>query len=225
MDFPIAKKTPKRNLKIGIIIQARMTSKRFPGKSMALLDGKPVIRHVIERALKVNNVHKVILAVPDTLESEPMLQLAHQLGIENFCGSEDNVLDRYYRASIYHNIDVIMRITGDCPLISPKVCDDVLKLALWRRTDYCSNIHPKRTYPKGLDCEIFTLDTLECAHMFSKSDYEKEHVTPWMQNTKDLRTACVSQKIDKSADDWCIDNPGDIAKIEAIIRQVKNVKS
>src|SRR5262245_19032516 len=169
---------PQRPPSVGIVIQARMTSTRFPGKSMALLAGKPVLQHVIERCKlvripKLKYDTKIIIAVPDTLESEPMIKLAHNLGIENFCGDEHNVLKRYYNTAKYFNLNYIIRITADCPFIDPKVCEEVFNLLVWRKCDYTSNIYPKRTYPKGLDCACFTFDCLEATYSMVMEEYDK----------------------------------------------------
>lgn len=215
---------PKRKIKnpvIGVVIQARMTSKRFPGKSMAKLAGKPVIEHVIERAKLIKPVNHVILAVPDTDESEPMLELADKLGIQNFCGSEYNVLERYLHAAYFFKLDVIVRITGDCPFINPRVCSEVLQLLLWRKLDYASNIFPNRTYPKGLDCEVFTLDCIEACYMLVNPLETKylEHVTLWMQDhSKQLRTGNVEQRVDVSHKNWCVDYLEDITRLEELIK-------
>ena len=162
--LPAGRHTRKTQPLVGIVIQARQTSQRFPGKSMAKLDGKPVLQHVIERCKQINVSKKlnkiIVVAVPDTDESEPLIQLAAQFGIENFCGSEDNVLERYYEAAKFFKLDHIMRITADCPLINPIICAELLDLHIWRKCDYSSNSWPKRTYPKGLDCEVFTFDCL-----------------------------------------------------------------
>lgn len=217
--------------KIGIIVQARMTSKRFPGKSLAELHGKPVLAHVLERARLVPTVDYVVLAVPDTDASEPMLELAlgmnlnkKETKIDNFCGAEDDVLDRYYHAARFFKLSIIMRITGDCPFIDPRVCFEVLHLAEWRKLDYCSNIHPKRTYPAGLDCEVFTMDCLEAAHQLATDPYDREHVTPWMQKTKGLTIACVSQKVDMSHKNWCVDFPDDIKRLEREIKKTMRIE-
>jgi len=197
----------------GAIIQARMTSKRFPGKSMAILRGKPVLEHVIMNAKCIRGLDKVILAVPDTPESEPMLKLAQKLDIDNFCGSENNVLDRYYQAARFFDLDIIIRITGDCPFINPDICGEVINLLQFRKLDYVSNCFPNRTYPKGLDCEAFTRDCLETAHMLASQD-TWEHVTPWMQQTPGVKRACVQQHIDASKFNLCVDLPEDLERLE-----------
>lgn len=237
-----ASRTYSAATKIGIVIQARMTSKRFPGKSLALLAGKPVIEHVVNRAklirgpIKIRAPIKVIVAVPDTPESEPLLETIARLGADNFCGPEDNVLERYMGAANCFKLDVIMRITGDCPLIDPKVCSEVLQLLLWRKLDYASNVHPERTFPKGLDCEVFTYDALEVAYVLNKQlmkevepheveklaqlRYDQEHVTPFMQRNEDFTKALLKNKAGVSKlilENYCIDNPDDIRIVENVI--------
>lgn len=245
IKFPTKTKAYPSDTKIGIIIQARMTSKRFPGKSLAMLDGKPVIEHVVNRAklirasLRIRTIPQVIVAVPDTPESEPLLQTVESLGVSTFCGSETNVLERYMAAANHYKLKVIMRITGDCPLIDPKVCSEVLQLLLWRKVDYASNIFPERTFPKGLDCEVFTYDALEVAYVFNKQAakeilphevekieqirYDQEHVTPFMQRCEDFEKANVKRYEKNMFDDqsnlnYCIDFPDDIRRVENIIR-------
>lgn len=217
----VIKYLPKvKKKKIGIIIQARMGSKRFSGKVMQHLYGKPVLQHVVERCKQIrgekgNNPDHVIVAVPDEDASEPLLQLAQSLGVENFCGSELNVLDRYYQAAKFFNLDYIVRITSDCPMINPIVSSEVLQLLLWRKLDYCSNCYPSRSYPKGYDTEAFTFDCLDAAYQLADNDYHKEHVTTWMvENMSKLKTSCVMQHKNKSHINLCVDEPSDIERLE-----------
>lgn len=215
-----------------------MGSKRFPGKVLANLAGKPVLQHVIEKCeqiivpIKYNKL--IIVAVPDKPESEPIGQLLIDLEIEHFCGPEDNVLERYYQCALFFKLDIIMRITADCPVLNPIVCSEILDLLIWRKCDYTSNIYPTRTYPKGLDCECFTFDCLEAAYIKVKEaseseaqtqefpkqwEYDQEHVTPWMQRTLEVRKALVSQKQNRSHQNLCVDYPEDIHKLEKIINR------
>lgn len=215
-----------RPIEIGIVIQARQTSTRFPGKSMTSLLDKPVIQHTIERAKQIKVPRKanktIVLAVPDTMESEPMLVLAKNLDIENSCGSELNVLKRYYDTARFFKFDIIMRLTGDCPFIDPIVCDGVLQLLMWRKLDYTSNVYPKRTFQKGLDCECFTMDALEAAYKLSDQLGDFEHVTPWLQRNNEVKKGNYSQKIDLSHINLCVDIPSDIERLETLIKQ--NIK-
>lgn len=217
------RKKTKEKPKIGVIVQARMTSKRFPGKSMALLLGKPVLMRVLERVKTIPGT-KTILAVPDTDASEPMLELADYMDVDNFCGSELNVLQRYLGAARYFKFEYIVRITADCPFIDPRVCKECIDLLLFRKLDYCSNIYPNRTFPQGLDCEVFTYDCLDAAHQLASGPYDLEHVTPWMQRTEGIRRACLEQKIDMSHLNYCVDVPEDIERLENLAQQ-GNVKN
>jgi spore coat polysaccharide biosynthesis protein SpsF (cytidylyltransferase family) len=215
---------------VGIVVQARMTSKRFPGKSMAMLGGKPVIERVWQLCRQIRPYDKLIIAVPDDPASEPIVQHLQNLGgplntrqfEDHFAGSEDNVLERYYHAARFFKLDVIVRITGDCPFINPRVSSEVLQLLIWRKLDYVCNVFPHRTFPKGLDTEAFTFDCLEAAYVSTSEPHDLEHVTPWMQRTKGLKRACVQQEIDASDQNWCVDEPSDIPRLEKLIAEAGN---
>lgn len=215
-------KTPKKPPIVGVIVQARMTSKRFPGKSMALLLGEPVLKRVLDRVKTIPST-RLVVAVPDMPESEPMLELTDYMGIESFLGPENNVLRRYLQCAKHFNFQYILRVTADCPFIDPRVCKEVIDLLLFRKLDYCSNIYPVRTFPAGMDCECFTFDCLEAAHHYASGPYDLEHVTPWMQRTEGLRIANVEQRIDMSGQNWCVDYPEDIQRLEELAQANKLV--
>jgi spore coat polysaccharide biosynthesis protein SpsF (cytidylyltransferase family) len=236
----------EKRINVGVIIAARMTSERFPGKHLAMLNGKTVIERVIDNCIKIQPITKVIVAVPDTDDSEPLLEhIAHTYRnkklVDNFCGSEFNVLERLYTCAKHFNFDVILRVTGDCPYINPKIGSEVLELLLRQKYDYTSNIFPKRTFPKGLDVECFTFDCLEIAYFSWKQEYDtmqiqgtfgpvsqrlagwSEHVTPWMQTHVDVTRGLVQQKKDMSDINLCVDYPEDIKRIEELIKTPKLV--
>lgn len=218
---------PGKLPRVGIIIQARMTSTRFPGKSMALLDGKPVIFHVLDRLMPLHVqqfVNETILAVPQEPDSEPMVEAvqANYGYVKIFRGEPHDVLTRYYDAATKYGLDFILRITGDCPFIDPNVCMDVMATGVRGGFDYVSNCHPKRTFPKGLDCEFFTFDALEVAHLNAKLPYQREHVTPYMYNHKHYNRSCVVNKnADHSDQNLCVDLPEDITRIEKILHEAR----
>ena len=175
----------------GIIIQARMTSRRFPGKSMALLAGKPVLQHVIERCKEICGIDEIVVAVPYN-NSDEIIYLCGELDIKFHQGSEDNVLERFYSAAIFYNLNTIMRITGDCPLLNPMDCQEVF----WRHKDY-----QQEYTSNGVDCEMFSFSMLERAHLNATDPYDREHVTPWMKRQ-------VAN---------CVDYPEDIERLEKIL--------
>jgi spore coat polysaccharide biosynthesis protein SpsF (cytidylyltransferase family) len=204
-----------------IIVQARMTSKRFPGKVLAPLAGVPVLQRVLERCALVPFIDTIICAFPADDASVPIYELCNSLGVSCASGSENDVLSRYYDAADMYGIDTIMRITADCPFFDPVVAGEVLALLKASELDYCSNVFPIRTYPKGFDVEVFTFDCLEAAWATTKSLENREHVTKWMQHRKGIRRANVRQKIDRSGLNFCVDYPEDIKRLEGLLAKVK----
>lgn len=203
---------------VACIVQARMTSRRFPGKTMALLDGKPILEHVLSRAKRISGIDKVVCAFPEDEASLPILELCREMRVLAFSGDEDDVLGRYFEAAKDVQADVIMRLTADCPFIDPNLCSIVLDMLLQEELDYASNVHPKRTFPKGFDCEVFTFDCLEAANEGASELYDREHVTPWMQRNKSLDIGTLSNKTDESDTNYCVDFPEDIKTLENILK-------
>lgn len=197
-----------------------MTSQRFPGKTTALLDGKPVITRIVERCLSVP-VGKIIVAIPWETESQAIIDELNASfddeRLDIFTGAKEDVLDRYYQCATMHKLKTIVRVTGDCPLVDPKIIIDVIKLYFKNKLDYCSNVYPDRTFAKGLDCEVFSYDCLEAAWLTAQSTYDREHVTPWMQNEDEVRKGLLKSSIDTSSGNLCVDVPADIKRLEDII--------
>lgn len=162
-------------MKTVCVVQARLNSTRLPAKVLLPLNGRTVISEVIERCYQIPGVDQVVCSIP-TKDHELADHVAKFCAIAS--GPEHDVLHRYYRAAYIHDADIIMRVTGDCPLISPDLCGAVLARLKSKGADYASNVHP-RTFPHGMDCEVFTWDTLERAELEARED-EREHVTTWM---------------------------------------------
>ncbi len=193
---------------IGCIIQARLTSKRFPRKIFKKIKKKNIIEIVNHRANQIKKVNKVIFAIPKTKKNKELEKFLKKKKIEYFKGSEMNVLSRYYKSAKKFNFDVIIRITSDCPLLDPKLCNKMLNYFLKNKYDYLSNIL-KRTYPVGLDCEIFTMNALKKTFKNARSKFDLEHVTPYMKNPKKfkIKNFYQNKKIDKQR--WTLDYPLD----------------
>lgn len=166
-------------MKIAAIIQARMTSTRLPGKVLMDIAGNPMIWHLLERLKRSKRLDEIILAIPDTKASDKLEEFARGHGVSYFRGSEDDVLSRYYGAAKKFRADVIVRITSDCPLIDPAVVDEIIERHLASGADYTSNVL-ERTYPRGLDTEVFNFNALERAFRRAKEPYRREHVTPFI---------------------------------------------
>lgn len=169
----------KKNQKISAIIQARMTSSRLPGKVLMRIEGKPMLWHVINRLKFSEKIKEIILAIPDNRENDILERFANNFKIKYFRGSEYDVLSRYYETAKRFKCSIVARITSDCPLIDPRVVDQVASKYLELNTDYTSN-SLKKSFPRGLDVEVFNFDVLERANQEAKRDYQREHVTPYI---------------------------------------------
>ena len=175
--------------KIVAIIQARVGSTRLPGKVLLDLKGKTVLYHVVDRVKKSKYIDEVIVATTDLGQDDKIVDECNKIGCKCFRGSESDVLSRYYLCAKENDADIIIRITSDCPLIDPLVIDEILDFYLknnYKLVTNAGDIH-NRTYPRGLDTEIFDFDTLENAYKNANKDYQKEHVTPYIyENEKDI---------------------------------------
>lgn len=167
-----------------IICQARYDSIRLPGKVLREIQGKPLLWYTVKRLQLVKIPNKLIIATANSKSNQKIIEFAKKLKINFFVGSEADVLDRYYQTSKFYNGDIIVRITGDCPLIDPTIIEKGLEMFLKGTFDYISNVHPP-TYPDGFDVEIFSFQTLETAWKKAKLLSEREHVTPYIWKNPD----------------------------------------
>lgn len=210
-------------MKVVGIIQARMGSSRLPGKMMMDLNGRPVVTHVFDRAKKASGLAEVWLATTISSQDDVLADWAANYGVPCFRGSESDVLDRYYQCAKEAGADVIVRLTGDCPLLDPSVIDKVIAAFLVSGVDYASNVHPP-TYPDGLDTEVCTFAALEKAHREAILSSEREHVTPYIwKNTNLFSQINVENNIDVSAERWTLDTPEDLVYVRLLVQACEQV--
>lgn len=208
-----------REMKTVAIIQARLGSKRLPGKVLMDMAGRAMLGRVIDRVLQAHSLHDIVVATSIQPENEAVCDYAELLGIKAFQGSEEDVLDRYYRCASFYRANHIVRITGDCPLLDPQVLDDVVEQHLMASADYTSNIFPVRSYPRGLDVEVFKFRVLERLWRAAKSGYEREHVTPYIHRHPGLFFIhSVTNPDDHSHLQWSVDTLGDFAFAEKVYK-------
>lgn len=175
-------------MKIVTIIQARMGSTRLSGKVMKDLLGQTVLAHVIDRVKQSKLVNEIIIATT-TEERDNIIEIeALNNGVKCFRGSETDVLSRYYLAAKEHDADVVVRITSDCPLYDPNILDEMI--CFYQTYDYSVVTNAgdicNRTFPRGLDTEIFSFDLLKEAFLKAKEGYQREHVTPYIYENKEF---------------------------------------
>lgn len=211
-----------------IIVQARMTSTRLPGKVLKPLLGKPLLEYQIERLRRVKLADGIVIATTENTDDDPIVELSEALQVGCFRGSEQDVLSRYYGAAQAYNADRIVRVTSDCPLIDPQIIDQVIQFYLSHsgRYDYVSN-SLQRSFPRGLDTEVFPAWALEQAHREATAPPEREHVTPFIYNHPErYAIGQVTAAQDLSHHRWTVDTPEDFELIrrmlEALYPQVPN---
>lgn len=209
-------------MRIVIIVQARMTSTRLPGKILKEVMGKPLLEYQIERLKRVTLADDIVIATTENDTDLPIINLCKKLNINYFRGSEDDVLSRYYYAAKQYHADHVVRVTSDCPIIDHQVIDQVIRFYLDSR-DNCDCVANgiERTYPRGMDTEIFAFSLLEDAFFKAKVDYEREHVTPYIYaNSDTYKIKNYSYKKNCSQHRWTVDTPEDFLLIKNIIESL-----
>lgn len=209
-------------MKTGIIVQARMGSTRLPGKVLMDLCGAPMLVRVIERLKQARGVDEIIVATSTHAADDMVEKTAQSQGIKVFRGSEDDVLSRYYYAAKQQKLDIVIRVTADCPLIDPGVISDILEFYKNNQYDIVSNAtaDPQyRTYPRGLDTEIFSFAALENAFFNATKQSHREHVTLFIYENTDKKYY-YKQKDDKSYFRWTVDTQEDFELVENIYKRL-----
>lgn len=184
------------------------------------LDGMPVLGHVIARSQKISGVDEVVVATTSSDQDDEVANCAEQSGVAAFRGDERDVLARYRDCAVEAGADVVVRITGDCPLIDPEISGLVVNRFLQGDSDYVSNFKPP-TFPDGLDTEVFSFGAIDEAYRRAARPSEREHVTPyiWQQPDK-FRVVNIAQDDDRSGLCWTLDSPSDLEMIEELARRL-----
>ena len=206
-------------MKTVIIVQARMTSTRLPGKVMKPILNKPMFEYQLERLARVERADGVVVACTTNKADAPIVELCRRLGVAVFRGSEEDVLSRYYGAAKAHRADVIVRVTSDCPLIDPEVIDAVIRCyySAPGRYDYVSNTL-ERTYPRGMDCEVFSFRILEEVFIEATDLPDREHVTPFIyRQPQRYHLSNVPYIEDQSHHRWTVDTLEDFELIKRMM--------
>jgi spore coat polysaccharide biosynthesis protein SpsF len=203
------------------VVQARMTSTRLPGKSLADVGGEPLAALVLRRLGRASSVERVVLATSEEPADDPLVALAAEVGVGVHRGPRDDVLTRIAGAAAGHTGPVV-RITADCPLIDPGVVDNVV--GLFARTPgcaYASNVEP-RTYPDGMDVEVIAGDALAAADAEATDPFEREHVTTAIRRDPDRfpAAALVHEGEDLGDVRWTVDHPEDLEVVREIVARL-----
>ncbi|MBI2125163.1 glycosyltransferase family protein [Candidatus Woesearchaeota archaeon] len=206
---------------IGAIVQARMNSTRLPGKVLMDVEGRPLLYRLIMRLKQCKLLDKIVVATSVEKDDLPIVSFCRENNIPYFTGSKDDVLDRFYQTAKQFNIDVVVRITGDCPLIDPEVTDKVIQYYADNQEtfDYISNGRPP-TYPDGLDTEVFSFQTLEKLWKTATKKYHKEHVTALVSEDASFQIGNVENDKDLSHLRWIVDYKEDLEFVREVYRRL-----
>ena len=209
-------------MSIDIIIQARLGSKRLPKKVLMNIGNKTMLGQLISRIKKVSKIRKIIIATSTNKVDDEIISHCEKISnILTFRGSEKDVLERYYKTAVKFDSKNIIRVTGDCPMIDPNIIEQIINLFLTKKYDYVSNSLPK-TFPDGLDCEIFTFEALKYSYLNAKSNFSREHVTPFIRGISDERNkrkfliGNVSFFADFSKVRWTVDYEKDLKRVRKL---------
>lgn len=195
-----------------VVVQARMSSRRMPGKIVAPLAGEPALLRMLQRVARVRLAEARVVATSTDATDDAVVELCERHGIDCVRGPLDDVLARFLLAAPT-GCDTVVRLTADCPLVDPALVDLHIERFAASEADYVTNAI-ERTMPDGLDVEVISRAILERAAAEATDPSDREHVTPWIR--RNARTVRVTQPVDLSALRWTIDDPRDHEVIASI---------
>lgn len=201
-----------------IIVQARMSSSRLPGKVLLPIAGKPMLQHVLYRVRQSRRKNLVVVATTTEENDTGIVDLCRLLKVDFFRGPVDDVLHRYASAADHFGADIIVRVTADCPLIDPGVVDDTIETFTSGDFDYLSTEYGHKTYPHGLAVEVFSREALVRADKEADKSFEREHVTPYIHNHPErFKLGGIHLPEDFSFIRVTVDEPEDISVVEGVL--------
>ncbi|WLR48053.1 glycosyltransferase family protein [Halobacillus litoralis] len=200
------------------VLQAGMNETDCPGLTMKKVGGKPLLAYLIERVRCSKRIDQLVVSTSTKETDDPIVQLCQQLHVETFRGSERDVLGRFYETGRKYKADVIVRLSATCPLIDPAIVDQAIGMFLQHYPNalYASNTL-RRTYPKGMDIEVFTYEALKDAYMNASSSHDFEQVTPFIvKRIGESAVGEIVQNQDLSHHDWSLDHIEDFTFMKAV---------
>ena len=204
-------------MKIVALVQARMGSTRLPGKVLKSIVGKPMIELLLTRLSQSCELDEIVVAASEEVQNDKLQSVVESLGYQCTRGSEKDVLNRFYESAKLLKADVVVRITGDCPLVDFGLVDKCIQGYQDSKVDYFSNTDPV-TYPDGLDVEVMSFASIERANNETDSDFDREHVTPYIRNSDSFSKSSMIHNEDLSSQRWSVDEPEDLVVITNIFK-------
>jgi glutamate-1-semialdehyde 2,1-aminomutase len=207
-----------RDMKTIAIVQARMNSSRLPNKVMKEICGSPMIQILLNRLAKASEVNQIVVATGSDHLNESLIRFVNSIGFLCEQGSDSDVLSRYVKVALQYEAEIIVRITGDCPLVDPNLVDELIQIFKARKVDYLCNNYPP-TLPDGLDIEIFSLTALLRVNQQAADLFDREHVTPYFRKSSEFIIDTIKHPMDLSELRWTVDEAADLEVIRNIFEQ------
>ena len=206
-----------------VIIQARMGSKRLPGKSLMKYNNTTPLEVLIKRIKKINGIKLIVIATTKLKKDDIFIEYAEKLNVKLYRGSNNNVLDRYYAAAKFYKSQNIIRLTADCPFIDQTTLIKMMKFFSTNKYDYVANTYPLPcSFPDGSDIEIFNFKSLKKNKLESYLPSDKEHVTKYFWRSKKFKCFRIDNKINLSKYRYTIDISDDFSLFKALIDNHQN---
>lgn len=208
-----------------LMVQCRLNSKRLPKKALMKIQNKSILEHIILRLKKCKNIDKLLICTSTNKENDDIVKICNSTDTSYYRGSEKDVLDRFYKASVEYNADTIIRCTGDCPLLDPKLIDNLIEEFKEKKYKHLNfrnkDITRNNMFPDGFDAEIFTSEVLKEAWLNDKSKFGREHVTPYIvekygKNYYKIPNIKKYTKIDFNNFHYSVDTKKDFEKVKYI---------
>jgi len=211
------------NINIAAIIQARRGSTRLPDKIFLDIQGRPLIYHVVNRLKQSKLINETIIATTTNKEDDKLELWAKDNNVKIYRGSELNVLQRYYKAAIENDVDIIVRITADDPFKDYRLIDEAIEVLIDGNLDFVCNNNPI-SFPEGLDVEVLSFNSLKKSYRNAVSDFDKEHVTQYIhKNQNKFKVTNLLNSSDLSFYRWTIDTEEDYKFVSAIYKKLYSV--
>lgn len=209
-------------MRVGAVIQARMGSTRLPGKVLRDIEGQPMLARVVDRTRRARTLNEVIVATTTRDQDDVLAAYASSLPVAVFRGDEDDVLDRYYQAAKHHALDVVVRVTSDCPLLDPGLVDQVVLPLLDEASgvEFSANILD-RAFPRGLDVEAASAAALARVWAGARAPHHRAHTFAYVyDHREDFSTVSITDPVDRSDHRWTVDTMEDLSLVREIYRRM-----
>ena len=204
-----------------------MGSMRLPGKVLKNVDGRPLLQYMVERVSKSLLIDRIVIATTTLKQDDVFIEFCEQNQIDYFRGSINDLVSRYFGCATKYSAEIIVRLTADCPLIDPRVIDEVITLFNEKCADYAANTNPPITnsYPGGTDVSVFSYKALKRIFTDCKNTFDREHITYCFFNKhSDYKTVQLLHDKDLSRYRYTVDYPEDFEVVKYLIKELKKQK-